>query len=170
MKRIRSQLPPGRFFLKFHHTAVKTALFHQFFRSALLCHMPVFQHNDVVCPGDSTHPVGDDQHCLALKQAGESFLNSTFVLYIQAGSRLVKENDRCILQKGAGDGDPLPLAAGEDHGLIAFRELLYKFIAPGGSGCCDDFLIRGSPASKAYIFHHRIPKQNNVLKYHGIIF
>ena len=57
-----------------------------------------------------------------------------------------------------------------DHGLIAFRELLYKFIAPGGFGCCDDFLIRGSPASKAYIFHHRIPKQNHILKYHGIIF
>lgn len=61
---ILPQLPLRRFSLQFYHTAVKSALLHQFRRGALLDHMAVLQHYDVVRTGYGTHSVGDYQHRL----------------------------------------------------------------------------------------------------------
>ena len=76
------QLPPGALTLELHHAAVEAAALHQLRRSSLLVYMAVFQHHDVVRPGHGTHPVGDDQHCLAGQQAGEGTLH---LGHIQAG-------------------------------------------------------------------------------------
>ena len=119
------QSPPGALSLQLHHMAEEAVLFHQFRRGSLLCHPALRENNDLVCRFHGAHPVGDDQNGLAGKQTGEGFLNSALIFHVQAGGCLIQKDDRRIFQKGAGDGDPLPLAAGEggavlaDHGLVA---------------------------------------------------
>lgn len=83
--------------MKFHHTPIKAALFHQFFRRALLGYAAILQYDDVVRAGHRAHPVGNDQYGLALEQTGERFLYRAFVLYVQAGGGLIQKNDRSIL-------------------------------------------------------------------------
>ena len=173
--RLHPQLPLRCFFLKLNHAPVKTALGQQFFRGALLCHTAILQHDNMIGTGHSTHPVGDDQHRFTLKQAGESFLNSTFVFNIQAGGCLIQKNDRRVFKQGAGDGNPLAFTAGEgrtdfsDHGLINLRKFLYKFIAPGSLSSCEDFFVRSSPASQTDIFHYRVPEQHYILENHRVV-
>ena len=89
-----TQPPPGALVLKLHHAAVEAALLHQLRRGALLDHMAVLQHHDVVGPRHGAHPVGDHQHCLALKQTGEGGLDGTLVLHVQAGGGLVQQHRR----------------------------------------------------------------------------
>ena len=140
--------------MEFHHTSVKAALLHQLRWGALLRYMTVLQHYDMVSTGYGTHPVGDDQHCLALEQAGEGFLNSALILHIQAGGGFIQENDRCVFQKSTGDGDPLPLPAGEggavlaDHRLVALGQPTDEFIALGGLGGLQHLLIGGTRRPK----------------------
>ena len=111
-----------------------------------------------------------------MKQAGESFLNSTFVFHIQAGSCLIQKDYGRIFQKGTGNGNPLAFTAGEggavfsDHGLITLWEFLYKLIASCSFSSSNDFLICGFPASQPDIFHYRIPEQYHILKNHRIVF
>ena len=100
------QPPLGALALELHHAAVEAALLHQFRRGALLGHMAVFQHHDVVGSCHGAHPVGNDQHRLALKQTGEGGLDGAFVLHVQAGGGLIQQHHRRVLQQGPGDGDP----------------------------------------------------------------
>ena len=92
-----TQSPLGALGLELHHAAVKAALLHQLRRGALLGHMAVLQHHDVVGPRHGAHPMGDDQYCLAPEQAGEGGLDGAFVLHIQAGSGLVQQHHRRVL-------------------------------------------------------------------------
>ena len=57
---------------------------------------------------------------------GQSLLNGSFVLHIQAGGGLVQQDDGHILQEGTGDRNALTLA---DVGVSLVRQLLGKFIA-----------------------------------------
>ena len=107
------QPPPGALALKLHHAAVEAALLHQLRRGALLGHMAVLQHHDMVGSRHGTHPVGDHQHRLALKQTGKGALHLCLVFHIQGGCGLVQQDDGGILQQGPGNGDPLPLPAGK---------------------------------------------------------
>ena len=120
------------------------------------------------------HPVGNDQHRLALKQTGEGGLDGAFVLHVQAGGGLIQQHHRRVLQQGPGDGDPLPLPAGEggtvlpDHRLIALGQLADELVALGGLGGFQHLLIGGAPAAQADVLHHRVPKQHHVLEHHGV--
>ena len=60
-----TQLPLGAFTLELHHVPEQAALSHQRLRGALLRHLSVLQHHDMIRPGHGAHPVGDDQHRLA---------------------------------------------------------------------------------------------------------
>ncbi len=64
-------------------------------------------------PKQRTGKLGNDQHRLALEQAGKGGLDGAFVLHIQAGRGLVQQYDRRVLEQCPGDGDALALAAGE---------------------------------------------------------
>lgn len=97
------QPPLGALGLQLHHPAVEAALFYQFRRAALLRHMAVLQYHDVVGSRHGTHPVGDDQHRLALKQAGKGTLHLCFVFYIQRSGSLIQQDDWGILQECPGD-------------------------------------------------------------------
>ena len=61
-------------------------------------------------------------------QRVERGLHRALALGVEGGGGLVEEQDRRVLQDGAGDGDALALAAGErhaalaDHGGVALRQ------------------------------------------------
>ena len=72
--------------------------------------------------------MGEDEGRAVLHQAEERLLDDRLVFGIDRRERLVEDEDGRIAQDGAGDGDPLALAAGEpdaafpDHGLVARRQ------------------------------------------------
>ncbi len=104
----------------------------------------------------------------------EGFLNSALIFHVQAGGGFVQQNDGRILQEGRGQWKCADARRrkGRSHSRRSWSgspgEFPDKFIAPGGSGGCDHFLIRSAPAAKTDIFHHRIPEQHHILEYHGI--
>lgn len=55
--------------------------------------------------------VGNGDYRFALCQLGDSLLNEVFVLGVYACGRLVKDDDRSVLEDRAGDGDALFLSA-----------------------------------------------------------
>ena len=46
-----------------------------------------------ISPGYGAHPVGDDEDGFVFNEPGQSLLNGSFVLHIQAGGGLVQQND-----------------------------------------------------------------------------
>ena len=50
---------------------------------------------------------------------GEALLDQPFALAVEVARRLVEDEDPRVGQHGAGDGQPLPLAAAEPHPALA---------------------------------------------------
>ncbi|CAN4015950.1 pyrroline-5-carboxylate reductase, partial [Dysosmobacter welbionis] len=121
------------------------------------------------------HPVGDDQHRLAGQQAGEGSLHLGLVLHIQAGGGLVQQDDGGVFQKRPGDGDALPLPAGElrpvlpDGGVIALGQAADELPAVGGLRRGPHLFVGGAPLAQADVFHHGIVKEHHILEHHGVV-
>src|SRR6266545_1883936 len=76
--------------------------------------------DDAVRVPDGREPVRDDERramatALESHQILERPLHLALVLGVEGARRLVEDEDRRVLQERAGDGDPLPLTAGEEH-------------------------------------------------------
>ncbi len=78
---------------------VDPVLLVQFVRASLFHHDTVLKDNDLIGARDRSHPAGDNQHSLIADQSGERRLNECFVFLVKARGRLVKKDDRGILQK-----------------------------------------------------------------------
>ncbi|CAN3962300.1 DNA-directed RNA polymerase subunit omega, partial [Dysosmobacter welbionis] len=71
------------------------------------------------------------------------------VLRVHTGSRLIQNHDGGVLQNGAGNGDPLLLAAGEGgaalshHRMIAVGQRHDKVVALGAPGRLHHLLVSG---------------------------
>ena len=83
-----------------------------------------------------------------MHQLGERLLDHELALGVQVRGRLVEDENRRILQEGAGDGDALALASGEAHAPLADQRLV-AVRAPGDellgvrlTGGADDVLER----------------------------
>ena len=67
-------------------------------------------------------------------------LHLRLALGVERAGGLVEQQDRRVLQEGAGDGDPLALAAGEararlaDQGVVAVRQGGDEVVGGGGAG------------------------------------
>ena len=83
---------------------------------------PVVEDEDEVGIGDRGEPVGDDEGGAALPQPIERPLDACLGLDVEGAGRLVEDQDRRILQDGAGDGEALALAAGERCAALADDE------------------------------------------------
>ena len=89
---------------------------------------PAFvQDDDPVRSADGVQAVGDDQGRPALRQAVEGLSDEKLALRVQAGGRLVHDEQGGILEEGAGYRKSLRLAGGEaqtplsDLGVVAVR-------------------------------------------------
>ena len=80
---------------------------------------PTIHDQDAVGRQHRGEPMGDDECGAALHHVVERFLHQHFILGVQRGGGLVKQQDRRILENGAGDGETLALAAREGDAALA---------------------------------------------------
>ncbi len=59
---------------------------------------------------DGVEPVGDDENRPVLHQQFQCLSNLRLAFWIKAGGRLVKDQQRGVLEKGASDSETLRLA------------------------------------------------------------
>ena len=78
-----------------------------------------FEHDHAVEIAQGRKPVRDRDHGAAPHQTAERLANGFFGFTVQRRGRLVKQQDRRILEERARDGDALTLAAGEFDAAIA---------------------------------------------------
>ncbi len=96
--------------------------------AAALDDLAVIQHQDFVGIHHRGKPVRDDQRGAVPGDLAQRALDFAFGAGVQRGRRFVQQQDRRVLQDGAGDGDALLLAAGKfqpalaHHGFIAQRQ------------------------------------------------
>ena len=63
--------------------------------------------------------MGNEQRGPPDEQLAQGGADQRLVVRVQVGGRFVENHQRRVLQKGAGDGDPLPLAPAEARALLA---------------------------------------------------
>src|SRR6185437_9856137 len=99
--------------LEFEHFGVETAMLDELLMRALLGNSAILHHEDAVRHPDRRHPVRNQQGHFARSEVGKA--PKDFVLGMRVKSRgwLVQNQQLSITQVGAGQGDFLPLAAGE---------------------------------------------------------
>ena len=103
----------------------------------------------------------DNENRFILNQTRQCFLNRCFILDIQTGGGLVQQDDGCILQEGAGDGNALTLTAGKsaavltDVGIPLVRQLFGKFVAVCQLCRRKDLLVGGTLAPQTDVFEDR---------------
>src|ERR1022692_3206738 len=94
----------------------------------------------------------------ALHQVGETFLNGGLGFGIEAAGSLVEDEDARIGENGAGDGDALPLTAGEldaalaDDGVVLLLELFGELIDAGDAAGGLDLRFGGGGTGEADVF------------------
>ena len=72
-------------------------------------------------------PMGDDDRRAALAQGAQSLLDRLLGLRIERRGCFVEQNDRRVLEEGAGDRDALSLAAGKLQAVLAARANRSRF-------------------------------------------
>lgn len=55
--------------------------------------MSIVHDNNLIRPGDGAQAVSDDEHGFIANQAGNRPLNQFFILRVQGGGRLYRDND-----------------------------------------------------------------------------
>ena len=88
---------------------------------------PAVEQHDPVGQADGREAVGDDQRRAPLHEDAQRRVDALLHLDVDGAGGVVEDQDGRVDQQGAGDGDPLALAARErvaalaDHGLVARR-------------------------------------------------
>ena len=91
---------------------IELAFSEQFVLRSRFAHLSALNHADPLRVGDGAETVGDDQRRAPGAQAFERVLHGAFGFRVERRRSLVEQDDRRVLQKGAGDGDALALTAG----------------------------------------------------------
>ena len=87
-------------------------LFYQIIMRAGLDNSTLCHADDHVAIANGSQPMGDDKNGSVLHDLPHVMLDDAFALVIERRGRLVKNQDRRVGCKRAGDGDALALAAG----------------------------------------------------------
>jgi hypothetical protein len=134
---------------------------------------PGLQHDDLVGVDDGRKAVGDGQHGPVAAEGAQFFLNGALGLGVERGGGLVEDQDRRVLEDGAGDGDALLLAAGEleaalaDHRVIAARQGGDEVVDAGGAGGGLDLAACGAVAPIGDVVADGVVEQHRVLGHHA---
>ena len=140
---------------------------------APLSDLSIGYDEDLIRVPDGVQPVGDDQQGLALHQFRDGLLDVALVVRVHAGGCLVQNDDGCVLQDAAGNGDPLPLAAGEalapftDHRVEPIRQGHHKVIAPGLAGRLQHLLPGGVRTAHGDVVVDGVLEEIDPLEHHA---
>ena len=88
------------------------------------------EHDDLVGVAHRGQPVRDDQHRAVPHQPLDGLLHQPLRLGVERAGGLVENQDRRIAEQRAGDGDPLPLPAGEPGAALAQHRVVALRAAP----------------------------------------
>ena len=120
---------------------------------------------DLIGIGDGRQPVGDDQQRLAPHQPCQCRLDDRLILRVGVRCRLIQNDDGRVLQHGTGNGDALPLTAGQvtagctAYGLIAVLQPHYELVAAAFLRGVNDLRIGRTLSAHADIVHDRKVKE-----------
>ena len=103
---------------------------------AALRDAPVLEHDDQIGAPDGRQPVSDNHRGAPSQQLRKRLEDQRFGLGVEAGRRLVEQQDRRVLEQRAGDRDALPLPAGEGHAALADR----RSRSPSGSAVMKSWM------------------------------
>lgn len=93
----------------------------------------LIEDNDFIAMAERRESMSDDYRGLSLCEIPKSILHSRFRLTIEMRCRLIKDDNRCILEKYSGNTDTLPLPAREldssltNNGFESKRQRINKF-------------------------------------------
>ena len=133
----------------------------------------MIDNNDLIGVRNGGQPVGNDQQRLAPHQPSQCRLDDRLVFRVCIGRCLVENDDRRVLQHGTGNGDALPLTAGQvtagctAYGLIAVLQPHYELVAAAFLRGVNDLRIGRTLSAHADIVHDRKVKEVVVLGYIG---
>ncbi len=133
----------------------------------------VIEHENAVGADDARQPVRQNQRRAALRQPVEPPLDDRLVLGIDRRQRLVENENRRIAQQGAGDRQPLALAAGQvdaalaDERAITLRQLPDEVMRVGVARRFFELGLARIRLAEAQILLDRAVEQIGVLMDHG---
>ena len=110
------------------------------------------QQDHPVGQGDGGQPVGDDQGGAALHLDPQAGVDPLLDLDVDGAGGVVEHHDGRVDQQGPGDGDPLPLPAGEGvaplahHRVVAVGQVGDELVGAGRLGRGLD-LVEGRPSA-----------------------
>ena len=82
------------------------------------------QNKNLIRMYNRRYTMRNDNYRLVFHQSVQRPMNLFLIVCIQTGSGFIQQDDRCILDEGAGNGDSLLLAAGERIAAFAHHGLL----------------------------------------------
>ena len=75
-------------------------------------HAPILDHKDLIGPTDGGEPVSDHEGRAPVHEHLQAFLDQSFGFGVEAGGRLIQDEDSRVGEYRSRDRDSLPLAAG----------------------------------------------------------
>ena len=144
--------------------------------SPLLNDPSLVHHHDLIRVPDGGEPVGDGNKRFARRQLPDGGQKQMLVLRVHTGSRLIQNHDGGVLQNGAGNGDPLLLAAGEGgaalshHRMIAVGQRHDKVVALGAPGRLHHLLVSGVGIAEFDVVLNGVVEEIHILEDHGEVF
>ena len=129
----------------------------------------VVQHHDAVRPPDLRQPVGDEQRGAAALHVMQRALNLVLGGAVDGAGGVVQDQDARVFQKGARQGDALPLAARQgdpalaDDGVVAVLKRLDEVMGGGRARGRFEVAPAGAGAGEGDVVGHRQREQEYVL-------
>ena len=104
-------LPLDAFLEVFPHAGIKTFALEQLGMRSRFGKPALIDDTDCIGVDDRREAVSDHNDGFVFEQHVECFFDFVFVFGVGKGGRFVKYNNRCVLQKRAGNGKPLRFSA-----------------------------------------------------------
>ncbi len=137
---------------------------------ACFADLATVENDDLVGVADRGETVRDDESGSALHELYHCFLDTHFRTGVDAGGRLVENEDLGIGKNGSRDGEELTLTVTDiaarfgQHGLIALGHTIDEAVCVRHCGCLVKLVIGGVGLTIADIGFDRVRKENGVLQ------
>lgn len=170
------KFPSDGFFSCVEEIGVNAFLRGKLFVRALLYDMSTGKNEYLIGVPHGFQTMCNHNNSLIVRKRADRLLQLRFIFGIDARRRLVEDNDRRVLEHGAGNGNTLLFSARKRRTSFAHLRIITvgesrdKFVAAGGFSGGDDFFVRGVGFSEFDIVFDRVVEQIHVLEHHRNIF